>query len=508
MATNFLTTTNRTRPDSNIAPALLLMAVPFVVGAFLLIWNSGIEESFPYFFILPWLALLAIVLLLPSIVLYHQGKFTLYNPLVFATFSYFFPAFVVGGISLASGWSQPYFLSYIQDAEYNLPFTIVLIALGFAGLSIGYFLPFGRRIGEMIDGWLPHTDYEPSAYVTPALVLLGLGLINTVLAFALGILGFQKAQEIGTYDGLIFLTTLFWMEASFMLWLVIFKRGRYTTGTTLLAGMLAATALARVLFSGSRGVLLTVVISIGLAYLLSGREFKFKQAVWAGALLMFAVVGGMIYGSTFRSVKGTEERQDIGQYTENIFSTFEQVGRSNTTSSFDLALTSIAERLDGLSSVAVVVSNYEQLAPYEEGYGLDSNIQKDLMTFLIPRVIWPDKPVASEPRRYSDLYFNYSENSFTITPMGDLLRNYGVPGIFIGMLLLGILLRSIYRALIEDQQVVTWHAVMYFMLLTAISYESFYGSIVPYMFKVGTTTAVGLVFIHFLLKRLYFGQAK
>ena len=508
MAANLIPSTLRNRPDTSFAPALLLMAVPFVIGLFLLVWNSGVQDSYPFFFILPWVALLASVLAVPSAILYYQGKFTLYNPLVFATFTYFFPAFVLGGISLAAGWSEPYFLSYIQDSDYNLPYTIVLIILGFAGLSLGYFLPLGRKIGEMIDRWLPHTDYEPSAYVTPALVLLGVGLVNTILAFVLGILGFQKAQEIGTYDGLIFLTTLFWMEASFLLWLVIFKRRRFNTGTAIVAGILILTAGSRVLFSGSRGVLLSVVVSIGLAYLLSGREFKFKQAAWSAGILTFALIGGMIYGSTFRSVKGTEEKQDIGEYTENIFNTFEQVGRSNTTSSIEYALISLAERLDGLSSVAVVVSSYEQLAPYEEGYGLDNNIQKDLMTFLIPRVIWPDKPVASEPRRYSDLYFNYSENSFTITPMGDLLRNYGVTGIFVGMLLLGVMLRSIYRALIEDQELVTWHVVMYFMLLTAISYESFYGSIVPYMFKVGTTAAIGLFAIHIFLKRLRTGPAK
>lgn len=478
------------------------MSVPFVIGMFLILWNSGVQDSYPFFFILPWVAMLALLLAVPSVLLYHQGKFTLYNPLVFATFTYFFPAFVLGGISLALGWSQPYFLSYIQDSDYNLPYTIVLIMLGFAGLSLGYFLPVGRKIGEMIDEWLPHKDYEPAAYVTPALVLLGLGLINTILAFVLGILGFQKAQEIGTYDGLIFLTTLFWMEASFLLWLVIFKRRRLNTGTGLIAALLLITAASRVLFSGSRGVLLSVVISVGLAYLLSGREFRFKQAAWSAVILTFALLGGMIYGSTFRTVKGTEEKQDIGQYTENILSTFEQVGRSNNASVLEYGITSLAERLDTVSSVAVVVSNYEQLAPYEESYGLDNNIQKDLMTFLIPRIVWADKPVASEPRQYSDLYFNYSDNSFAITPMADLLRNYGPIGVPIGMLLLGILLRTIYRTLIEDQPLVTWHAVLYFMILTAISYEGFYGGILPYTVKVGITSVIGIALILFLAGKL------
>ena len=64
-----------------------------------------------------------------------------------------------------------------------------------------------------------------------------------------------------------------------------------------------------------------------------------------------------------------------------------------------------------LSTLAVVVSNYEELAPYEELYGLSDNIWVDLTTFMIPRVIWPDKPVVADPRKYSDLYFDEEEAS-------------------------------------------------------------------------------------------------
>jgi hypothetical protein len=157
----------------------------------------------------------------------------------------------------------------------------------------------------------------------------------------------------------------------------------------------------------------------------------------------------------------------------------------------------LAERLDAVSSLAVVVSNFERLAPYEESYGLDNNIIKDTLTFAIPRVIWADKPVASEPRAYGDLYFNYSENSFTITPMGDLLRNFGWEGIPIGMFLLGLLLRTIYVALVENQKMSLWRVTLFFMILTNVSYESFYGGILPFIVKVSVTTTIGLLIINF-----------
>jgi hypothetical protein len=123
------------------------------------------------------------------------------------------------------------------------------------------------------------------------------------------------------------------------------------------------------------------------------------------------------------------------------------------------------------------------------------------MTFAIPRVIWAEKPVASEPRKYSELYFDYGDNSFTITPMGDLLRNFGWEGIPLGMFILGILLRIIYSALVENQPFSLWRITLYFMLLTSVSYESFYGGILPFLVKVGTVSVVGLLIVNFFTKK-------
>jgi hypothetical protein len=193
-------------------------------------------------------------------------------------------------------------------------------------------------------------------------------------------------------------------------------------------------------------------------------------------------------------------------HREHSAETFEQVSRADNAATLEFGFLNLAERIDIVSSVAVVVSNYEQLAPYEESYGLDDNIRKDLSTFFIPRVLWNDKPVASEPSKYSDLYFNYAENSFAITPIGDLLRNYGPTGVFVGMLVLGIILRFMYRTLVEDQPRMLWRATLYFMLLTAVSYESFYGFVIPYLFKVAAMAITGVLIVHFLAKQLNLGS--
>lgn len=481
--------------DRAVLPGVILMASAIVVGLLLVLLNSDLVESFPMLYLLPWILGLAIVLIAPTAYLRYKGRLHFYDPLVFATWIYLFPSFVVGGLMLTTGWSQPYFLSFIQDAEYNLPYTIVLVALGFVGLAAGYFSPFGRKLGASLSGYLPTRDFESSALLVPGLFLLFLGTLNTAGALVLGVAGYQKSEAVDPYSGIVFLTTLLWMQGSFILWYYIFREGKLSFKSVTLVLMLLGVTVGRALFSGNRAALLQVFVVVVLAFLMAGGRFNVRRAAVAGVVLTACLTAGMIYGTTFRNVKGSESRVSIDQYTENIFQTFDEVGRFDLSASLELALSGIAARLDTLSSVAVVVSSYEQLQPYEESYGLDNNIWKDISTFLIPRVLWNEKPVASEPRKYSDLYFNYGENSFAITPIGDLLRNYGPLGVLIGMFLFGIIIRFLYRSLVEGQPKTMWRVTLYFMLLMTISYEGFYGTLIPMIFRVAFTAVVGLIIV-------------
>jgi hypothetical protein len=161
----------------------------------------------------------------------------------------------------------------------------------------------------------------------------------------------------------------------------------------------------------------------------------------------------------------------------------------------------LAARIENLSSVAVVVANYEALAPYEASYGLENNILNDLYTSFIPRFFWNDKPPTSDARAYSDLYFNYGENSFAISPFGDLLRNFGPIGVPLGMLVLGIYLRLLYSALIDTPTPAMWKKVSYFSLITIVSYEAFYATIFPGAVRIVFILAVSLWLVNMIASR-------
>jgi hypothetical protein len=282
---------------------------------------------------------------------------------------------------------------------------------------------------------------------------------------------------------------------------VVFRTRHLTFNHYLIIGLLLLISLSKSALQGNRGSLIQVFILIAFAFVLSQRTIKFQHKMLGGILLVLALLVGMIYGTTFRNIKQSQERVSVDEYIGNIFEAFGKISDQGVFTSMEEGFVALAERIDAVSSLAVVVSNYEKLAPYEESYGLDNNIWKDSITFLIPRVIWNDKPLATDPSKYGDLYFNFSENSFTLTPIGDLLRNFGPVGIPLGMILLGFFVRIVYAGLIENQGFSFWRATTYYMLLTSISYEGSYGLIIPYLVKVGVTAAVGLVIVWFFVRK-------
>ncbi len=482
----------------------LLRSVFVVWGALLativlFMWLGGVfDVAGGYYYLVPWSFATAILLLAPIVYQFIKlGSFDPFHPLVFASWSYFFPAFAVGGFVLALGFSQPYYLSFVVDERYNLPLTFLYVIVGYGGLMVGFFLPFGRQVGERISNLLPVWDWSPEKVLKPAFFLLLIGLAYTIIAFASGLLGYQKVQEIGRFDGLILVQSSFWYEASFILWLVVFRAKKLNLAHYAVIAILLATSFGKSAFQGNRGSLISIFTLVAFAYVCSGKKIGPKQSLVGGLLIIVALIAGMVYGTTFRSIKVSEERMDIDQYAGVIGDTITSISDQDLATNLGTGFEALAGRLDSITPLAVVVSNYENLAPYEEAYGISNNIWNETVVFMIPRFIWPEKPVPTSPEKYADLYFNFPNNSFTLTPMGDLLRNFGPWGVPLGMIFLGLMLRVLYSALREKQPFSFARVTLFYMLLTSVSYEGSYGLIIPVFFKLGLISVLGILIVRF-----------
>ena len=469
----------------------------------LFMWLGGVfDVAGGYYYLVPWSLATAALLLAPIVYQFvNTNSLDPFHPLIFASWSYFFPGFAIGGFVLALGYSQPYYLSFVVDERYNLPLTFLYVIIGYGGLMVGFFIPFGRQIGAKIASRLPVWNWTPEQVLRPAFFLLMIGLAYTIIAFASGLLGYQKVQEIGRFDGLILVQSSFWYEASFVLWVVVFRAKKLNFTHYAVIAILLATSLGKSAFQGNRGSLISIFTLVAFAYVCSGKKIGPKQSVVGGLLILLALIVGMIYGTTFRSIKVSEDRMEIDQYASVIGDTIVSIGDQDLVSNLGTGFEALAGRLDSITPLAVVVSNYEKLGPYEEAYGISNNIWNEAVVFAIPRFIWPDKPIPTSPEKYADLYFNFPNNSFTLTPMGDLLRNFGPWGVPLGMIFLGFMLRVLYSAFRENQPFSFARVTLFYMLLTSVSYEGSYGLIIPVFFKLGLISVIGVLIIRFFAGR-------
>lgn len=491
------------RDDTLLLKAALGFCAISVAGFFYAIIGVDIfplPMERPY--LVPWVLATGVAIAAPLLYLKRNGQFSLMHPLVFAAASYFFPIFFVGGWSLVFGLSNHYYLSFVNDPEFDFPLTFFYIIIGFASLSVGFLLSPGRKIGKRIAKWLPSGDLTSSELFWGCLIFLALGFYATSVALEMGQLGYQTSVlgEVGSLS--VYLTAIV-PTSNFLLWIVFFRQRSWTSGRVVILIAQVVSAGFMFIAFGNKSSLMQAVICLFAAFVFVRGKMLFRNWVWFTSGLLIALAIGFVYGPAFRSLKGSADSISFASYVEIAVEAAASVAdQSSGPASASEPLYLLADRLEIASSLAVVVSNYEELAQYEAAYGLENNIWRYTWTAFIPRFIWNDKPLIADNYAYNELYFGFREFGLAITSMGDLLRNFGPIGVPLGMLFLGFMIRIFYSSMVEDQPFSAWRSVIFFMVLTKISYDSFYGEILPTSIRVIVVVALQLVVIKMISRLL------
>ncbi len=487
-------------------PIALLWGLALVAGFAFLVFDEGLGSALGSYYLIPWALAAGAVVLAPAAYYFYRGEFDLFHPLVFGVWSYIFPAFVIGALIITFNMTNSYVMLFVTDPEYTLPLSLVYVSMGFLGVVAGFYLPLGRYLASRATRITPAGEWDIDKIWLPGVALSLSGLAINIIGLLQGVLGFQRVDEVGTFDSAVVFLTYIFNVGYVMLWLGVFQTPRRNGQFYLIVAFLVAMIPLRMALQGGRSSLMLSVISIAVGFWYSGRRLKWQHTTVFGAILVVAIFIGIIYGTTFRRIKGSEERINAGDYAGQIVETFNYFSRTDTALILSEGMSSMAERIENLSSLGVVVANYEKLEPYEESYGLKNNIVNDLLTAFVPRFVWPDKPNTSDPRAYSELYFDFGENSFAITPFGDLLRNFGVIGIPLGMAIIGFYYRLIYDYLIDTPEPRLWKKVAYYPLLAAVSFESFYATFFPIVIRVLFVVVVSVLFVGFFARKRFSGS--
>jgi hypothetical protein len=92
-------------------------------------------------------------------------------------------------------------------------------------------------------------------------------------------------------------------------------------------------------------------------------------------------------------------------------------------------------RLDLLESVSTIISLRSEASELQG----DERLWMIPFYPFVPRFIWKSKPILDKGARFSDVLGYGNDTSTAVTYPGDLYLSFGVPGIVVGMLLLGVI---------------------------------------------------------------------
>ena len=160
---------------------------------------------------------------------------------------------------------------------------------------------------------------------------------------------------------------------------------------------------------------------------------------------------------------------------ERLQVTYSKLQTWGTDTYLRFSLDAFKFRVALINSVAVIVRDTGRWVPFAKG----GTIFLPTMTYLIPRYLWPDKPLAEPGREFGRRFrvTNYwsRDTSIAATIPGELYWNFHVPGIVIGMALFGFAMRWLYRIYGEGKEMDPVRLAVHILILIQLAH--FGGSI-------------------------------
>ncbi len=183
------------------------------------------------------------------------------------------------------------------------------------------------------------------------------------------------------------------------------------------------------------------------------RKPPLKQALIFMVLFVFFVVPVMQTAKNLGGIYGLTEiaSRDVsklGLFVQQVFPQAVELIVADYSNSY-IASLNHATRLTGADLMILVAE--KQVGEDQPPIG----VWPLLMTLLglVPRAIWPDKPLSFGGGREIQNYYRYgygdSYRDAVLTPVVELYAYVGALGVALGMFLYGVLVRIVYRVLVE-----------------------------------------------------------
>jgi hypothetical protein len=399
----------------------LFLSISFgvVCGALLALLHPSIDVAL--------VVTIGLVCVVPIAVRAAKGHFDIFEPIVATNLALFVMYVARPGSMLASG-PQHTFKGYDITSNFRSALVVALIAT--VSLQVGYALPAARRIVEGFPRAHVSWDLGLTVAYASALSVVGLLLFFVFLlqAGGPGFLFHLLAGRNAAYEALYRGSSAYFYGAPEVLWpasLMLLAAGLTMRRRGLVAVALVLTV-AHGIFAGgigSRASLLPLLISPGVYYYLHRDRRPRVLAVLLAGYLVFTV--GIAYVRDTRTQgenvsRGAVLRESIlhpeAEYRELI-----DRGVDN-------------DMFESLATEMVVVPEKIGGTPVDFVY---RNLAKP-----VPRLLWPTKPLSAEEQLTTTLYPTETQrNSSSSGVVGSFYQAGLLPGVLIGMLLVGLAFR-------------------------------------------------------------------
>ena len=217
--------------------------------------------------------------------------------------------------------------------------------------------------------------------------------------------------------------------------------------------------------SGNKQGFIITILAVAIPFTTARRRvhkglLAFTALAFIGlAFLLIVVPFNQSYRSAVRNTSGTlSVSQALGAAPSILDQT---IGTGNAGEVLSSSATFLLSRISEIDSPAIIM----QRTPAEIGFVSPVQLVTAPIATLLPRAVWPGKPILDSGYEFSQTYYELPATAYTssaITPVGDLYLHGGWIPVIAGMFLLGCGVR-----LLDDVMDVygSPHCVFLFLLL-------------------------------------------
>jgi hypothetical protein len=339
-------------------------------------------------------------------------------------------------------WVQPSTGTPTQISQTSVLRALWLVAVGMTLWMLGYFVGPGRparRFGNKVMAALDRRfTPELRSPLAPWLLYAIATVARLAIAVTTGRFGYVGAVQsaVSTASGyqqwlsyLSLCAPLAVAAAALQVYREHLPGARVTLAVLFLAEMTFGA------IAGGKQSFIITVLAVTIPFAMARHRVHLGLLIFAVlAFLVILVPFNQAYRSAARSSSGT---LSVGQALDAVpgvlvrtISTGSVGGALSSSASFMLA------RIREIDSPAIIM----QRTPTEIGYLSPAQLVEAPVMALIPRAVWPGKPILASGYQFGQEYYDLPSkvySSSAVTPAGDLYRHGGWVPVIIGMFLLG-----------------------------------------------------------------------